>query len=92
MRGLVAEGGAVIVADERVGEAFSAPGTDVERLNYGFSIIHCLAVGLAERPSAATGTVMRLPTLRAYAQQAGFRDVEVLTIEHDFRAFYRLIV
>jgi SAM-dependent methyltransferase len=92
MRGLVAEGGAVIVADERVGEAFSAPGTDVERLNYGFSVIHCLAVGLAERPSAATGTVMRLPTLRAYAQQAGFRDVEVLPIEHDFWAFYRLIV
>ena len=90
MRGLLWEGGAVIVADERVGEAFSAPGDDIERLNYGFSVLHCLAVGMAESPSAGTGTVMRPATLRRYAAEAGFRTVEVLPIENDFWRFYRL--
>jgi SAM-dependent methyltransferase len=90
MRGLVAEGGAVVIADERVGETFTAPGDDVERLNYGFSVLHCLPSGLAETPSAGTGTVMRRPTLQRYAVEAGFRDVDVLPIEHDFWRFYRL--
>lgn len=90
MRGLLAEGGRVLIADERVGEVFSAPGTDVERLNYGFSVVHCLPAGLAEQPSAATGTVMRPPTLRRYAAEAGFRTVEVLPIDNDFLTFYRL--
>ena len=91
MRGLVAAGGAVLVADERVGEEFSAPGDDVERLNYGFSVLHCLAVGMADAPSAGTGTVMRPPTLRRYAAEAGFRAVETLPIENDFWRFYRLV-
>ena len=90
MRRLVRAGGAVLVADERVGEAFTAPGTDVERLNYGFSVLHCLPVGLADVPSAGTGTVMRPPTLRRYATEAGFREVEILPIENDFWTFYRL--
>ena len=94
MRGLAGEGGAVIVADERVGETFAAPGDDIERLNYAFSVIHCLPATMAERGpvETATGTVMRPPTLRRYAQEAGFRDVEILPIEHDFWRFYRLVV
>ena len=91
MRDLVAAGGAVVIADERVGEAFTALGDDIERLNYGFSVLHCLAVGLAESPSAGTGTVMRPPTLRRYAAEAGFRAVEELPIENDFWRFYRLV-
>jgi SAM-dependent methyltransferase len=90
MRGLVAAGGAVLIADERVGDTFTAPGTDVERLNYGFSVLHCLAVGMCDEPSAGTGTVMRAGTLRQYAAEAGFRGVEVLPIENDFWQFYRL--
>jgi 2-polyprenyl-3-methyl-5-hydroxy-6-metoxy-1,4-benzoquinol methylase len=92
MRGLVNEGGSVIVADERVGETFSAPGDDVERLNYGFSILHCLPACRTESPSAATGTVMRPPTLRRYAAEAGFSSVEILPIENDFWRFYHLVV
>ncbi len=90
MRGLLAPGGCVIVADERVGETFSAPGDDVERLNYGFSVLHCLPAGMADSPSAATGTVMRPATLRRYAHEAGFREVQILPIENDFWRFYRL--
>jgi 2-polyprenyl-3-methyl-5-hydroxy-6-metoxy-1,4-benzoquinol methylase len=90
MRGLTRQGGAVIIADERVEEAFAAPGTDIERLNYGFSVLHCLPSCMAEQPSAATGTVMRPDTLRGYAVEAGFDDVEILPIENGFWRFYRL--
>jgi 2-polyprenyl-3-methyl-5-hydroxy-6-metoxy-1,4-benzoquinol methylase len=90
IRGLLAEGGSVLVADERVAESFTAPGDDVERVMYGFSVLHCLPVGLADKPSVGTGTAMRPDTLRRYAEDAGFRDVEVLPIENDFWRFYRL--
>ena len=74
MRELLVEGGVVLVADERVGETFTAPGDAIERLNYGFSALHCLPATIAESDEAATGTVMRPPTLRRYAQEAGFRQ------------------
>ncbi len=89
LRGLLAEGGSVLVADERTAEDFS-PGDDLERLFYVWSVLHCLPVGMAEQPSAGTGTLMRPETLRVYAEQAGFRDVEILPIENDFWRFYRL--
>jgi len=90
IRELLAEGGVALVVDERVADAFTAPGDEIERLMYGFSVMHCLAVGLDERPSAATGTMMRPDTLRAYALDAGFSDVEILPIDNDFWQFYRL--
>jgi hypothetical protein len=90
MRGLAGERGAVLVVDERVGERFTRSGSDVEWMMYGWSILHCLPVGLADRPSAGTGTVMRADTLRGYAREAGFPTVEVLPIEHFFFQFYRL--
>lgn len=90
VRGLLAEGGTAIIADERVAEEFFAPGDEVERLMYGWSVLHCLPVGMADSPSAQTGTVMRPETLRGYALEAGFSGVEVLPIENDFWRFYRL--
>jgi SAM-dependent methyltransferase len=89
-RASLAEGGSVVVADERVAEHFTAPGDELERLNYGASVLHCLAVGLLDADSAGTGTVMRPGTVRDYASQAGFGQVDVLPIEHDFWRFYRL--
>ncbi len=91
MRGLVGETGTVLVVDERVGESFVAPGDEIEQMYYGFSVLHCLPVGMAESPSAGTGTVMRPDVLRGYAQEAGFRDIEILPIEHDLWRFYRLV-
>jgi SAM-dependent methyltransferase len=90
LRGLAAEEGAVIVMDERVAETFTAPGDEIERIMYTYSVLCCLPVGLADTPSAGTGTVMRPDTLRGYAAEAGFADVEVLPIEHDVFRFYRL--
>ncbi len=89
-RSLLAEGGMALIADERVADRFSAPGDEVERLMYGFSLLHCLAVGLAEQPSVGTGAVMRTDTLRGYASEAGFDRVEVLPISNDFWRFYGL--
>ncbi len=90
MRHLAGAQGAVLVVDERVGEAFTASGSEVERMMYGWSILHCLPVGKAEAPSAETGTVLRPDTLRRYAVEAGFRRVEILPIDNLFFRFYRL--
>jgi hypothetical protein len=57
---------------------------------YGWSVLHCLPVGMSEQPSAETGTVMRPDRLRDYARRAGFCAVEVLPIDNYFFRFYRL--
>jgi 2-polyprenyl-3-methyl-5-hydroxy-6-metoxy-1,4-benzoquinol methylase len=90
IRGLLDENGVAFVADERVADEFTAPGDDVERVMYGWSILHCLPVGRVEQPSAETGTAMRESTFRRYAEDAGFSKVEVVPIEHEFWRFYRL--
>jgi len=91
MRQLAGRQGVVIVMDERVAERFGAPGDDLERLMYGYSLLCCLPDGMAHPGSAATGTVMRPHTLRGYARRAGFAEVEVLDIDDDFFRFYRLV-
>ncbi|HJR79373.1 MAG TPA: methyltransferase domain-containing protein [Anaerolineales bacterium] len=90
MRRLVKPNGAVLIVDERVGDTFTAKGNDVEWMMYGWSILHCLPVGMVGEGAAGTGTVMRTGTLRAYATEAGFSDVEILPIENFFFRFYRL--
>lgn len=91
MRLLLAPAGAVVIADERVADEFTAPGDIIERFMYGWSALHCLPVGMVDQPAAGTGTVMRASTLRRYAAEAGYSGVEILPIEHDFWRFYRLI-
>ena len=89
-RKLAGERGAVLVIDEKTDEEFSAPGSDFDRLFYGFSVLICLPDGMSHQPSAATGTVMRPATLRHYAREAGFTDAEILPIELGFFRVYRL--
>jgi SAM-dependent methyltransferase len=91
VRRAVHPGGPTVVVDEAVDEEFTAPGNDVERLMYGYSLFVCLPDGLSSSPSAGTGTVMRPATLRGYAQQAGFDHFEVLPIDgFAFFRFYQL--
>jgi hypothetical protein len=45
---------------------------------------------MGDPETAATGTVLRPETLRRYATEAGYGDVEVLPIETDYWRFYRL--
>jgi 2-polyprenyl-3-methyl-5-hydroxy-6-metoxy-1,4-benzoquinol methylase len=88
---MVRAGGTVLVMDERVAERFTAPGDEIDRLMYGYSLTCCLPDSLSTRPSAGTGTVMRPATLEEYARAAGFDGIEVLPIDTDFFRFYRLL-
>jgi SAM-dependent methyltransferase len=94
MRRLAGDTGAVLViGDPKPADTFLG-NEDMqaqERLHYGFSVFHCLPVGMVDQPSAATGTMMRPATIRDYARQAGFRDAEVVTIDDAWNSFFRLV-
>jgi SAM-dependent methyltransferase len=90
-RAMLAEGGSVLVAEESVGDEFTAPAPELERYHYGWSVLDCLPAAMGDPMTSATGAVMRLGTLRGYASQAGFRKVEVLPFGTRFLRFYRLL-
>jgi SAM-dependent methyltransferase len=92
MRRLAGDAGVVLLLEPKAGEHFLDPANnpDVERWHYVFSVLHCLPVGMTEQPSAGTGTMMRPDILRGYAQEAGFREIEVLPVEDDWTSAYRL--
>ena len=90
LRQVLTEGGAVLVADERVTETFTAPADFNDRLMYGWSVLHCLPATMAEHPTIATGTVLRPSTLRQYAGDAGLSEVQELAVDNDFWRLYLL--
>ena len=71
-RGLLAPGGALLIADEKVAESFNVPGDEVERIMYGYSVLFCLPNSLAEAGAIGTGTVLRPDRMRELAAEAGF--------------------
>lgn len=87
---MLRDDGSVLLADERVADSFTAPGDELERMMYGWSISHCLPAAMVDQPADPTGTVLREPTVRQLAGEAGFAAVDVLPIENDFFRFYRL--
>lgn len=91
LRSLLAPGGAMLIADSRVAERFVSPGDDLERLMYGFSLLHRLPAGIAAAGATATGRPLRPAALRDLASAAGFRWVELLPIEDDCWRFHRLL-
>ncbi|MEO5885850.1 MAG: class I SAM-dependent methyltransferase [Candidatus Limnocylindrales bacterium] len=88
-RELLAPGGAVLIGDERVADAF-APGQDQDRMFYAYSTVACLPNGLFDTPSVGTGTVLRPAALGAMAHEAGFSRFTILPTEHEAFRFYRL--
>jgi 2-polyprenyl-3-methyl-5-hydroxy-6-metoxy-1,4-benzoquinol methylase len=90
IRTMLKPGGTLIVADERTEDSFTAPASETERIFYAYSVLCCLPSAMDDHTSAATGTVMRRATFERYAKEAGFDEVSVLPIEHDFLRFYRL--
>jgi ubiquinone/menaquinone biosynthesis C-methylase UbiE len=90
-REMLAPGGSVLVLDELVEDRFTAPASQVERYHYGWSLMSCLPDAMGDPESAATGAVMRPDTLRRYATDAGFSEVQVLPFRTSLFAFYRLI-
>ena len=89
-RGLLRPGGALLVADERVADEFHPDAEPVERMLYAMSVLHCLPATTAEFDAVANGTVLRVPTVRRWAAEAGFGRVDVLDIENPFWRFYRI--
>ena len=85
-----AEGGTVIVMDERVGETLNAS-DPTETFFATASVLWCLPQGRVEPDSEAVGTVMRPGRFRGIASKAGWSGVEILPIDHPFWRFYRLI-
>ena len=69
MKRLAGDDGAVLVVDERTEDAFTVPATEMERLFYAFSTLHCLAVSMQDG-GAGTGTVIRADT-RARLRRRG---------------------
>ena len=78
----------VLVADERVADAFTAPGDESSACMYGFSVLHCLPAGWRSDPAGRRGPRCG-PTVRRCAATPG-SPARVLPIEHDFWRFYRL--
>jgi 2-polyprenyl-3-methyl-5-hydroxy-6-metoxy-1,4-benzoquinol methylase len=72
VRRMLSRGGVALVADEMTADAYTAPGDEVERILYGFSIFGCLPAAMGDPQTAATGTVIREDTMRRYAAAAGF--------------------
>jgi 2-polyprenyl-3-methyl-5-hydroxy-6-metoxy-1,4-benzoquinol methylase len=90
VRRLLKPGATAIVVDEKVQDVFTAPGDEMERAFYGYSVLFCLPNTRADEGSVATGTVIRPATLRRYALDAGFTNVVVLPIENEVFRIYRL--
>ena len=91
MRRMLRPGGVALVADEKTEDSFTAPAGEIERIFYGFSLFTCLPAAMTERPTAATGTVIREETMRRYAAEAGFSSIERLDQpELEMLRFYRL--
>jgi SAM-dependent methyltransferase len=89
-RAALAPDGVVLVVDEKVADRFVAPGDEVERMMYGWSVTHCLPTQLVDDDSAALGTALRADTVRELAARAGFGRVTVLPVENDLFRLYRL--
>ena len=79
-RELLTARGVAVVVDEAASDEFTAPGDQLQRGLYVASVLHCLPVGMSEQPSAGTGALMRMSTLRSYAREAGFSDVRELSV------------
>lgn len=90
IRSNLARDGVVIIADEAVADSFTAPGDELERMMYGWSISHCLPAAMAESPSAAIGTAIRRATVFELAEEAGFSSCEVVDVDGGFFRIYAL--
>ncbi len=90
MRALAAPDGTVLVIEERSGEAFSLPASPNDRLNYGWSVLTCLASAMSGPGAAGTGTVLRRGTLESYARRAGFSSIEDAGVPHEAWTFWRM--
>jgi len=89
-RRALADGGTVLVMDERVDDTLVAPGDEVQRFFAAASVVWCTPQGRVDPSSEVVGAVLRPSRLRDLAAAAGYRTVDIVPIEHPFWTFYRL--
>ena len=82
--------GVVLIADERVAEEFFAPGDELERMIYGWSVTTCLPASRENSDSLAIGTAIRPSVVKNLAKSAGFEQFDILDIQNDLFRFYQL--
>ena len=91
IRRLLRPDGIVLIADEKTEDAFTAPAGPTERIYYGFSLFTCLPAAMTERPTAASGALMRADMMRSLASEAGFQRVDRIDEPAlEMLRFYRL--
>ena len=82
------------ITSELVGMAvedrFTAPASIEEQYHYAWSVVACLPAAMGDPETAATGAVLRPATLRRYALEAGFQELEVLPVDAGMLRLYRL--
>jgi 2-polyprenyl-3-methyl-5-hydroxy-6-metoxy-1,4-benzoquinol methylase len=78
IRAMLKPDGVLLVADEKTEPVFTAPGSELERTYYGYSLLTCLPAAMGDPGTAATGTAMRPSQLAAFASAAGFAGFQVL--------------
>lgn len=91
MRRLAAPSGTVLVVEMKIAERFVLPAPANDRLNYGWSVLTCLASSMCGGEPAGTGTLLRRGTLERYARRAGFSSIEDAGVPHEGWTFWRLL-
>lgn len=92
IRRMLRPDGIALIADEKTQDRFTAPANEIERLYYGFSLLTCLPAAMNDRPTAATGTLLRADAMRRLALEAGFTSMEALAEPSlDMLRFYKLM-
>lgn len=90
-RATLRPGGTVLVVDMRAAETFTAPGDEVERYLGAASALWCLPQGRLGPDPEPVGTLIRPAAMRELAARAGYAEVRIEPIEHEFWRFYRLV-
>jgi Methyltransferase domain len=92
MKKLAGDVGSILIMEEKVQEEFTGEtSNDFEKVNYGFSLMRCLADCKSKPHSAESGACLRPSKLEWFAIEAGFRKLEILPVEHPSRAFFTLL-
>ena len=90
-RGMLAEGGSVVVADEAVADELTVPASEMERYAYGWSVVSCLPGAMGDPGRPPPGPSCARPPWPATPQAAGFARTEALPLQSDVWRFYRLV-
>ena len=93
MRRMAGERGTVLLFEPAFGPFTGEFGDDSTRWKHGHNVLHCLPVSMNEQPSVAAGTVLEIETMRSWAKEGGFFDIQMVPVmpEGGTNGLYRLV-